>query len=78
MDLESKLDMINPTNGFWKKQQVWYTARTHAQIAQTMSEVRRCDIEGLSVAVLGARDQLCVNPEVMQEKEFYMKVFIIL
>lgn len=60
---------------FWgRKQRVWYTARTHSQIAQTVAEVRRCDIEGLSVRVMGARDQLCVHPTVSSEKDNYIKV----
>lgn len=60
--------------GFKKRGIVWYTARTHSQLAQTVAEVRRCDIRGLQVRVMGARDQLCINQEVLSEKDSYIKV----
>ncbi|KAK6621459.1 hypothetical protein RUM44_001266 [Polyplax serrata] len=55
------------------KAKVWYTARTHSQIAQTVAEVRKCNIEGLHVRVMGARDQLCINELVLEEKDSYVK-----
>lgn len=57
-----------------KGTKVWYTSRTHSQIAQTITEVRRCNIENLDIRVVGSRDQLCINEEVLQEKEAYVKV----
>lgn len=63
--------------GLWgtkRKSKVWYTARTHSQIAQTVSEVRKCNIEGLHIGVMGARDQLCINEQVLEEKDSYVKV----
>lgn len=65
--------LLQKTNS-WKRTKVWYTSRTHSQIAQTVAEVRRCNIEKLEIRVMGARDQLCINPEILAEKESYVKV----
>lgn len=56
------------------RKKVWYTSRTHAQIGQTVDEVRKCNIQNLDISVMGSREQLCINPEVTEEKEAHVKV----
>lgn len=78
MEVSSQYFENKESQGPWGskiKPKVWYTARTHSQIAQTVNEVRKCDIEGLHVRVMGARDQLCINEQVLEEKDSYVKVW---
>jgi Fanconi anemia group J protein len=46
-----------------KLPQIFYTSRTHAQIAQVIAELNRCDYSPKS-AVLASREQLCINSKV--------------
>lgn len=74
-DLDELFNLQVPNSwGFKKRARVFYTARTHSQLAQTVSEVRKCNITGLNITVMGARDQLCINPQVLEEKDSYVKV----
>lgn len=45
---------------------VFYSSRTHSQLAQVMAQVKRLDLES-SAIVLGSRDQLCVHPKVKEK-----------
>lgn len=56
-----------------KKTKVFYTTRTHSQIAQACKEVRKCNIKDLTLVVIGSRDFLCINDDILNEKEFYIK-----
>lgn len=47
------------------KPQIFYTTRTHSQIAQVIKELKRLDYNP-KICVLGSRDHFCVNPQVMK------------
>ncbi|KAK7078302.1 Regulator of telomere elongation helicase 1 [Halocaridina rubra] len=51
-----------------------YSSRTHSQLSQAISELRRTTYSHFKVAVLGSRDQMCVHPEVSKETNNYTKV----
>ncbi|XP_018021404.1 regulator of telomere elongation helicase 1 homolog [Hyalella azteca] len=45
-----------------------YASRTHSQLSQAISELKRTAYKYVKVAVLGSRDQLCIHPEVSKEQ----------
>ena len=45
---------------------VIYSSRTHSQLSQAVAELGRTSYRYMKVAILGSRDQLCVNPAVME------------
>lgn len=47
---------------------VIYTSRTHSQLTQAMKELKNSPYNDVSAISLGSRDQLCVNPEVLNEE----------
>ena len=48
------------------KHKVIYSSRTHSQLSQAVAELGRTSYRYMKVAILGSRDQLCVNPAVME------------
>ncbi|XP_975038.1 regulator of telomere elongation helicase 1 homolog [Tribolium castaneum] len=51
-----------------------YASRTHTQLSQAMQEMKRTAYNHLKACVLGSRDQMCIDPEVIQEKNASFKV----
>lgn len=49
-----------------KAPKIFYTSRTHAQIAQVVAELNRCPYSPKSV-VLGSREQMCINGKVRKK-----------
>ena len=45
---------------------VIYSSRTHSQLSQAVAELGRTSYRYMKVSILGSRDQLCVNPAVME------------
>lgn len=43
---------------------VIYASRTHSQLGQVIQELKRTRYNNVQISVLGARDNLCVNPNV--------------
>uniref|UniRef100_A0A8C7YSI0 Regulator of telomere elongation helicase 1 n=1 Tax=Oryzias sinensis TaxID=183150 RepID=A0A8C7YSI0_9TELE len=50
-----------------------YASRTHSQLAQVIGELRNTSYRP-KVCVLGSREQLCINPEVMRQESNHVKV----
>ncbi|KAM8830526.1 regulator of telomere elongation helicase 1 isoform 2-T2 [Synchiropus picturatus] len=50
-----------------------YASRTHSQLAQVVDELRNTSYRP-KVCVLGSREQLCINPEVMRQESNHIKV----
>ncbi|CAJ1055220.1 regulator of telomere elongation helicase 1 isoform X1 [Xyrichtys novacula] len=50
-----------------------YASRTHSQLAQVISELKNTSYRP-KVCVLGSREQLCINPEVMKQESNHVKV----
>lgn len=44
-----------------------YASRTHSQISQAMSELKRTSYHTMKAAVIGSRDQLCIHPDLAKE-----------
>lgn len=44
-----------------------YASRTHSQISQALQELKRSGYGNMKAAVIGSRDQLCINSEVLKE-----------
>jgi len=61
---------VSPTEwismGGGQQHKIIYSSRTHSQLSQAMSELAGTTYRYNKVAILGSRDQLCVNPAVMQ------------
>ncbi|KAK3864798.1 hypothetical protein Pcinc_029539 [Petrolisthes cinctipes] len=51
-----------------------YSSRTHSQLSQAVSELKRTTYSYLRMAVLGSRDQMCIHPEVSKETNNNSKV----
>lgn len=58
----------------WEMPKIIYASRTHSQLSQAMQELKRTSYKHVSVAILGSRDQLCVNPEVAREPNNTTKI----
>ncbi|XP_050926955.1 regulator of telomere elongation helicase 1 isoform X2 [Lates calcarifer] len=50
-----------------------YASRTHSQLAQVISELKNTSYRP-KVCVLGSREQLCINQEVMHQESNHVKV----
>ncbi|KAM4570874.1 regulator of telomere elongation helicase 1 isoform 2-T2 [Fundulus diaphanus] len=50
-----------------------YASRTHSQLAQVISELKNTSYRP-KVCVLGSREQLCINQEVMRQESNHIKV----
>uniref|UniRef100_A0A667WJ58 Regulator of telomere elongation helicase 1 n=1 Tax=Myripristis murdjan TaxID=586833 RepID=A0A667WJ58_9TELE len=48
-----------------------YASRTHSQLAQVITELKSTSYRP-KTCVLGSRDQLCINPEVMRQESVHM------
>merc|ERR1719470_73737 len=48
------------------RHKIIYSSRTHSQLSQAVAELGRTSYRYMKVAILGSRDQLCVNPAVME------------
>ncbi|XP_011502066.1 PREDICTED: regulator of telomere elongation helicase 1 homolog [Ceratosolen solmsi marchali] len=53
-----------------------YASRTHSQLSQAIQELKRTSYNHVNAAILGSRDQLCINPEVAIEKNSSNKIFM--
>ena len=47
------------------RHKIIYSSRTHSQLSQAVAELGRTSYRYMRIAILGSRDQLCVNPAVM-------------
>lgn len=43
-----------------------YSSRTHSQLSQAISELKKTNYRYVKSVVLGSRDQLCINPDVQR------------
>uniref|UniRef100_A0A8C8JSW9 Regulator of telomere elongation helicase 1 n=1 Tax=Oncorhynchus tshawytscha TaxID=74940 RepID=A0A8C8JSW9_ONCTS len=50
-----------------------YASRTHSQLTQVINELKNTSYRP-KVCVLGSREQLCINPEVMRQESNHLKV----
>ncbi|XP_054464874.1 LOW QUALITY PROTEIN: regulator of telomere elongation helicase 1 [Anoplopoma fimbria] len=50
-----------------------YASRTHSQLAQVINELKNTSYSP-KVCVLGSREQLCINQEVMRQESHHVKV----
>ena len=53
----------------WKNEspiRIIYSSRTHSQLNQACSELKKCYYKFTPSVTIGSRDQLCINPEVMK------------
>ncbi|CAF91262.1 unnamed protein product, partial [Tetraodon nigroviridis] len=50
-----------------------YASRTHSQLAQVIKELKNTAYRP-KICVLGSREQLCINPEVMRQESSHVKV----
>ncbi|XP_037820770.1 regulator of telomere elongation helicase 1 homolog [Lucilia sericata] len=57
-----------------KAPKIIYASRTHSQLAQAVQELKRTSYSFMNAVVLGSRDQLCINPNVMAEQENANKI----
>ncbi|KAB7494881.1 Regulator of telomere elongation helicase 1-like protein [Armadillidium nasatum] len=64
--------------GMWKQgngiPKIIYSSRTHSQLSQAISELKRTTYKHMKMSVLGSRDQLCIHPEVSKETNNNNKV----
>lgn len=48
---------------------VIYASRTHSQLTQVVAELKRTDYaKDTKISILGSREQLCIHPEVSEQK----------
>ncbi|XP_049608196.1 regulator of telomere elongation helicase 1 isoform X1 [Syngnathus scovelli] len=52
-----------------------YASRTHSQLTQVVNELKNTSYKP-KVSVLGSREQLCINPEVMRQESNHIKVHL--
>uniref|UniRef100_A0A3P8S8A9 Regulator of telomere elongation helicase 1 n=1 Tax=Amphiprion percula TaxID=161767 RepID=A0A3P8S8A9_AMPPE len=50
-----------------------YASRTHSQLAQVINELKNSSYRP-KVCVLGSREQLCINPDIMRQESNHVKV----
>ncbi|RZF47024.1 hypothetical protein LSTR_LSTR013815 [Laodelphax striatellus] len=81
----SMMQSLNEASGLTKAEsQSWgsilgmpkiiYASRTHSQLAQAVSELKRTHYNHVKVAVMGSRDQLCIHPDVSKETNAGLKI----
>ncbi|RZC33001.1 DEAD 2 domain containing protein [Asbolus verrucosus] len=51
-----------------------YASRTHSQLRQAMQEMKRTAYNHMKACVLGSREQMCINQEVIDEKDKSHKI----
>lgn len=51
-----------------------YASRTHSQLSQAVQELKRSSYGHMKASVIGSRDQLCINTDVLQEPKNAAKV----
>lgn len=51
----------------WSVPKIIYASRTHSQLTQAMQELKRSGYNHIKAAVIGSRDQLCINADVIKE-----------
>lgn len=76
--LVRKNDSLDPAaaldNVSWSVPHVIYASRTHSQLNQAIQELKRTHYKFLKAAVMGSRDQMCINAEVMKEESNANKI----
>uniref|UniRef100_A0A7N6B0I8 Regulator of telomere elongation helicase 1 n=1 Tax=Anabas testudineus TaxID=64144 RepID=A0A7N6B0I8_ANATE len=65
-------DGDNPTS-YTDVPKIIYASRTHSQLAQVIGELKNTSYRP-KVCVLGSREQLCINQEVMRQESNHVKV----
>ncbi|XP_054168203.1 regulator of telomere elongation helicase 1 homolog, partial [Oppia nitens] len=69
MNGNSNTEISSTVNGWQLNKQlpiIIYSSRTHSQLAQACKELKRTSYKSYKAVVIGSRDQLCVNPDVMK------------
>jgi regulator of telomere elongation helicase 1 len=66
-DFAASLGTGPGTSKSWGCPKIIYASRTHSQLTQAMQELKRTKYHYMKAAVLGSRDQMCINPEVQAE-----------
>lgn len=51
-----------------------YASRTHSQLSQVVSELKRSSYRYMKASIIGSRDQLCIHPEVSKEQNNAVKL----
>lgn len=51
-----------------------YASRTHSQLTQVIKELKMTQYNNIKTCAIGSRDQLCINPQVNQQKSYTTKV----
>lgn len=72
-DLEKKAGN-NENKVFYGVPTIIYSSRTHTQLSQAMQELKRTAYSHMKATVVGSREQLCINREVMKEDNNSAKV----
>lgn len=70
MEQDELAEMLNgkkASGAGWAVPKIIYASRTHSQLSQAMQELKRSGYKHLKAAVIGSRDQLCINPDVVKE-----------
>ncbi|XP_022905755.2 regulator of telomere elongation helicase 1 homolog [Onthophagus taurus] len=68
LDDLNKMGGAKRVNSFFAPPRIIYASRTHSQLSQAMQELRKTAYKHMKATVIGSREQLCINPEVMSEK----------
>lgn len=55
-----------------------YSSRTHTQLQQAMQEMKRTAYSHMRACVLGSREQMCIDQDVIMEKNASLKVGMLL
>ncbi|KAL8580379.1 hypothetical protein ACOMHN_037478 [Nucella lapillus] len=53
-----------------------YASRTHSQLSQAVQELKRTAYNSVKTAIIGSREQLCINEQVKKEKNNSAKVHL--
>lgn len=85
-ELTKSLNFINKLNkvagsqggAAWGVPKIIYASRTHSQLSQAMQELKNSSYNHVKAVIIGSRDQLCINPDVMKEINNSSKVSIVL
>ncbi|RNA23419.1 Regulator of telomere elongation helicase [Brachionus plicatilis] len=51
-----------------------YASRTHSQLTQVIKELKMTQYKDIKTCAIGSRDQLCINPQVNQQKNYTTKL----
>ncbi|CAF0719384.1 unnamed protein product [Brachionus calyciflorus] len=51
-----------------------YASRTHSQLTQVIKELKMTQYKDIKTCAIGSRDQLCINPQVNQQKSYTTKL----